>query len=136
MLLFGGPEEEQAHQEILAAVGAGAVRNVRSANLRQTAALLKHCHAFLSVDTALMHLAAAMKVPNQVVIEAPTLNQTNLPWLTRYRVVRNPMVNGRNLEYYRYDGGPIKGSREHLLACMASVKVEDVYDAVREAVAS
>jgi len=76
-----------------------------------------------------------MKVSRQVIIEAPTLNKTNLPWQTRFRLVRNPMVNGRNLEYYRYDGGPIKGSREHLLACMASVKVAEVYEALKEAVA-
>ena len=50
-----------------------------------------------------------------------------------YRLVRNPMVNGRNLEYYRYDGGPIRGSREHLEACMASVKVEEVFAALSEA---
>lgn len=132
VLLFGGPEEEQAHAEILAAVGNASVRPVPSRTLRQAAALMKHCHGFLSVDTALMHLAAAMKVPNQIVIEAPTLNKTNLPWGTTYRVVRNPMVAGRNLEYYRYDGGPIKGSREHLLACMASIQVEDVFAAVQE----
>jgi ADP-heptose:LPS heptosyltransferase len=134
VLLFGGPEEEQAHAELLAGTGHPSLHLVNSANLRQAAALLKHCHAFLSVDTALMHLAAAMKVPNQVVIEAPTLNPTNLPWHTRYRVVRNPMVNGRNLQYYRYDGGPIRGTREHLLACMASVQVSEVYAAVREAI--
>jgi ADP-heptose:LPS heptosyltransferase len=132
VLLFGGPEEEAAHAEILAALGNPLILPVRSANLRQAAALLPHCHAFLSVDTALMHLAAAMKVPNQVVIEAPTLNVTNLPWQTHYRVVPNPLVNGRNLEYYRYDGGPIRGTREHLLACMASVKPQAVYEAVTE----
>lgn len=133
VLLFGGPEEEQAHAEILAAVGGQSVYPVPSRNLRQAAALMKHCHSFLSVDTALMHVATAMKAPHQIVIEAPTLNTTNQPWQTDYRVVRNPMVNGRNLEYYRYDGGPIKGSREHLLACMASIKVQDVYQAVHEA---
>ncbi|MCX6906335.1 MAG: glycosyltransferase family 9 protein [Verrucomicrobia bacterium] len=114
-------------------VGSGGTK-VPSRNLRQAAALMKHCHSFLSVDTALMHVATAMKAPHQIVIEAPTLNTTNQPWQTDYRVVRNPMVNGRNLEYYRYDGGPIKGSREHLLACMASIKVQDVYQAVHEAV--
>jgi ADP-heptose:LPS heptosyltransferase len=132
VLLFGGPEEEKAHADILAAVGQESVYPVKSANLRQAAALLKHCHAFLSVDTALMHLAAAMKVPNQIVLEAPTLNKTNLPWQTTCRIVPNPMVAGRNLDYYRYDGGPIKGTREHLLACMASIKVEDVLQAVME----
>jgi len=82
------------------------------------------------VDTALMHLAAAMKVPNQIVIEAPTLNPTNVPWQTIYRLIRNPVVNGRNLDYYRYDGEPIRGTDEELLRCMASIKVEDVYRAV------
>lgn len=132
VLLFGGPEEEKAHAEILAAVGNASILPVKSKNLRHAAALMKHCHAFLSVDTALMHVAATMKVANQIVIEAPTLNVTNLPWMTNYRVVPNPMVAGRNLDYYRYDGGPIKGTREHLLACMASIKVEDVYAAVKD----
>jgi ADP-heptose:LPS heptosyltransferase len=82
------------------------------------------------VDTALMHLAAAMKVPNQIVIEAPTLNATNLPYGNSYTLVKNPVIAGRNLDYYRYDGGDIKGTREELLACMASVKVEDVFATV------
>jgi ADP-heptose:LPS heptosyltransferase len=133
VLLFGGPEEEEAHARLVSAVGEAFALPVRSPSLRHAAALFPHCQAFLSVDTALMHLAAAMKVRHQIVIEAPTLNKTNLPWGTTYRVVRNPMVNGRNLEYYCYDGGPIKGSREHLLACMASVPVEDVYQTVAEA---
>lgn len=133
ILLFGGPEEEKAHAELMATVANQNIRPAATKNLRQAAALMKHCHAFLSVDTALMHLAAAMKVPRQIVIEAPTLNPTNLPWKTNYRVIRNPMINGRNLDYYRYDGGPIKGTREHLLQCMASIKVEDVYAALCEA---
>jgi hypothetical protein len=44
--------------------------------------------------------------------------------------VKNPVVAGQNLEYYRYDGGDIKGTRKELLACMASVKVEDVFKTV------
>ena len=135
VLLFGGPEEEKAHAEIMARVNSPSIQPAQTRNLRQVAALMKHCHAFLSVDTALMHLAAAMKVPNQVVIEAPTLNKTNLPWHTNYRLVRNPLVNGRNLDYYRYDGGPIRGTREHLLECMASVTVDSVFAAVSEALA-
>ena len=132
IVLFGGPEEGPAHEQILRELGSERIVVAKSRNLRQAAALMKHCHAFLSVDTALMHLAAAMKVPNQVVIEAPTLNPTNLPRQDRYRVVRNPMINGRNLEYYRYDGGPIRGGRRHLLECMASIPPEEVYRAVIE----
>lgn len=135
ILLFGGPEEQDEHGEILAVTQAKGlrVRAPGTTNLRQAAALLKHCDAFLSVDTALMHLAAAMKVPNQMVIEAPTLNPTNLPWGTPYRLIPNSAIGGRNLDYYRYDGGPIRGSEKELRRLMASVSVDAVEAAVGEA---
>jgi heptosyltransferase-2 len=133
ILLFGGPEEQREHAEILAAGAGRAIYAPPTGNLRQAAALMKHLDGFVSVDTALMHLAAAMKVPNQIVIEAPTLNPTNVPWQTKYRVIRNAVVNGRNLDYYRYDGKPIKGTGEELLRCMASIAVEEVHAAVSDA---
>ncbi|HEX3856580.1 MAG TPA: glycosyltransferase family 9 protein [Verrucomicrobiae bacterium] len=127
VLLFGGPEEAQDHQIVLAQSNRDLTLEAKTQNLRQTAALMKRCAAFLSVDTALMHIAAAVKVPNQIVIEAPTLNATNLPFGNKFTLVKNPAVAGRNLDYYRYDGGDIKGTREELLACMESVKVTDVF---------
>jgi ADP-heptose:LPS heptosyltransferase len=132
IFLFGGPEEQKEHEQLLQKDGGRALFAPPTRNLRQAGALLKHCHAFLSVDTALMHLAAAMKVPNQIVIEAPTLNSTNVPWQTNYRLVRNPVLKGRSLQYYRYNGKPIQGTDEELKCMMASVAVEDVYEAVVE----
>ena len=132
MLLFGGPEEVKDHEVILAQGNLEHVLQANTKNLRQTAALMKRCSAFLSVDTALMHLAAAMKVPKQIVIEAPTLNVTNFPYGNPFTLVKNPVVNGRGLDYYRYDGGDIKGTREELLACMASVTVESVFDTINK----
>ena len=132
VLLFGGPEETKDHQFILAQSNRDLTLEAKTQNLRQTAALMKRCSAFLSVDTALMHIAAAMKIPNQIVIEAPTLNATNLPFGNKFTLVKNPAIAGRNLDYYRYDGGDIKGTREELIACMASIKVEDVFEAVTE----
>lgn len=132
ILLFGGPEEQKEHATILAESSGRPVFAPPTRNLRQAAALMAHCDAFVSVDTALMHLAAAIKVPNQIVIEAPTLNTTNMPWLTKFRLIRNPVINGRNLDYYRYDGGPIRGTDEELLRCMASISVEDVHQAIVE----
>jgi ADP-heptose:LPS heptosyltransferase len=132
VLLFGGPEELKDHPTILAQTSPDLTLEAKTKNFRQTAALLKRCTAFLSVDTVLMHLAAAMKVPKQIVIEAPTLNPTNFPYGNPFTLIKNPVVAGRNLDYYRYDGGGIKGTREDLLACMASVKVEDVFEKVTE----
>jgi heptosyltransferase-2 len=130
VLLFGGPEEAKDHQVVLAQSNRELTLEAKTQNLRQTAALMKRCSAFLSVDTALMHIAAAVKAPNQIVIEAPTLNATNLPYGNPFTLVKNPVIAGRNLDYYRYDGGDIKGTREELLACMSSVKIEDVFAVV------
>lgn len=126
VLLFGGPEEAKDHQVVLAQANQELTMEAKTKNLRETAALMKRCSAFLSVDTALMHIAAALKVSNQIVIEAPTLNATNWPYGHEFTLIKNPVVNGRNLEYYRYDGGDIKGTRDELIAAMESVKIADV----------
>jgi ADP-heptose:LPS heptosyltransferase len=130
VLLFGGPEEAKDHQVVLAQANQDLTMEAKTKNLRETAALMKRCSAFLSVDTALMHIAAALKVPNQIVIEAPTLNVTNWPYGNPFTLVKNPVVDGRGLDFYRYDGGDIKGTREELLAAMESVKIADVFAAV------
>lgn len=131
VLLFGGPDEENDFQKILTGSGPPFVVRATTKNFRQAAALMKKCAGFLSVDTVLMHLAAAMKVPEQIVIEAPTLNPTNPPYGNPFTLVRNPAIAGRHLDFYRYDGQGIKGTDEELLRCMASIGVEDVFAAVQ-----
>lgn len=129
VLFFGGPEETASHEIIRQQFPVGYFPPTR--NLRQAAALLQHARAFLSVDTALMHLAAAMRVPGQVVIETPTWNRPIQPFGNAFTLVPNPVVNGRGLEYYRYDGGDIKGTEAELTACMSSVSVESVLAAIK-----
>jgi len=133
VLLFGGPEEGEPHAQIRREFPRAAIFAPETKNLRQAGALIKRCDAFLSVDTALMHLAAAVKVPNQIVIEAPTLNPTNLPHGNRFTLIRNGAINGRNLEYYRYNGKPIQGTDEELTALMASIKPDEVCHVVMNA---
>ncbi len=130
ILLFGGPEEEPELEKIVGQHAPGAVVRVRSQNLRQAAAVIQRCAAFLSVDTALMHVAAAVKAPGQLVIEAPTFNRTNPPYGNPFVLIPNPAVGGHNLEYYRFDGRGIQGTPEELLRCMASVSVESVFQAL------
>ena len=133
ILLFGGPEESEDHARVLGHVNDPRVRAAGAPGLRQAAALLARCAAFVSVDTVLMHLAAAVQVPRQVVIETPTFNKTVEPYGRPFVLVPNPMVAGRNLSYYRYDGGGIRGSTQHLEACMRSVEVASVVEAVENA---
>jgi ADP-heptose:LPS heptosyltransferase len=133
VLLFGGPEEEADHARVLAQTDSTHVFQPPTQNLRQAAALVKKCCAFLSVDTALMHIAAAMRVPGQVVIETPTWNKPIEPHGNPFTLVKNHAVAGRNLEFYRYDGRGIRGTDEELARCMASVTVEAVFEAVTQA---
>ena len=127
VLLLGGPEERTAHEAILGQTRSPLVLQPQTRSLRQAAALLKRCEAFLSVDTSLMHVAAAVGVPRQIVIETPTFNKTIEPFGRAYTLVSNPAVAGRNLDYYRYDGRGIRGTREEIIRCMASVTVEAVW---------
>ena len=133
ILLFGGPEEKADNQTLLRELQSQRVVPVPSRTMKHAAAALGHCGLFLSVDNVFMHLAAAMKVPRQIVIESPTFNQTIDPYRRPFQLVRNPMVAGRNLDYYRYDGRDIQGGRAHLLACMRSITPAMVLEAVRSA---
>ncbi len=132
VLLFGGPEEERDHQMLQAQTSRDQVLIAQTSNLRQAAALLGHCDLFLSVDTALMHLAAAMKVPKLVVIETPTWNKPIEPYRHPFTLIPNPVVAGKNLDYYRYDGRGIRGSPAELLRCMSSVTVQSVCQTLRQ----
>jgi ADP-heptose:LPS heptosyltransferase len=130
VLFVGGPGEKKDHEIIRAALGDGKVFFPETANLVQTAAAIGRCDLFLSVDTSNMHLAAAMGVKKQIVIETVTWNKPIEPYGNLFTLVKNPAIAGRHLEYYRYDGGPIKGTAEELTRIMAAVKVEDVLKAV------
>ncbi|HEV2330946.1 MAG TPA: glycosyltransferase family 9 protein [Verrucomicrobiae bacterium] len=130
MLFFGGPGERKDHEKIRAALGAGKAYFPETDTLLKAAALIGRCDVFLSVDTSNMHLAAAMGVKRQIVIETPTWNKPIEPYGNPFTLVKNHAVGGRNLEYYRYDGGPIRGTEKELRQIMESVKVEDVLNAV------
>ncbi len=133
VLLFGGPEEKQDNEQILSEVADARVVTPPTRSIREAAALLAHCDAFISVDNALMHCAAAMKVSRQIVIESVTFGPTLEPYVRPYRLVKNPAVHGRNLEYYRYDGRDIRGTREELIRCMMAVTPQAVFQTLMEA---
>ena len=134
VFLFGGPEEQKDNAFLLAQTDSNKVFQPQTKNLRHAAALAGRCDLFLSVDTVLMHLAAAMKARNQIVIETPTWNKPIEPFGNPFLLVPNPCVARRNLEYYRYDGRGIRGSADGLEKCMASVSVDSVFEIVSAAI--
>lgn len=132
VVLFGGPEEKEENARIATEAAHPNLMIPKTRSIREAAALMRHCEAFLSVDNAMMHFAAAMKVPKQVLIESMAFGPTLEPYGRPYRLVKNPAVHGRNLDYYRYDGKGIRGTEDELRQIMEAVKVDEVFNAVVE----
>jgi ADP-heptose:LPS heptosyltransferase len=133
VLLFGGPEEQAENARIAAEAAHPNLVIPKTRSIREAGALMKHCEVFLSVDNAMMNFAAAMKVPKQVLIESMAFGPTLEPYGRPYRLVKNPAVHGRNLDYYRYDGKGIRGTEQELRRIMEAVTVDDVSAALTEA---
>ncbi|MEM2956105.1 MAG: glycosyltransferase family 9 protein [Candidatus Pacearchaeota archaeon] len=127
VLLFGGPEELKDNEYIRKKINNERVINIKTSNIRESAAIIKHCDYFISIDTSLMHIAAAMKVKHQIVIETPTFNKTVEPYKRRYILIKNPLIHGKNLEYYKYDGKGIKMDKKEIKKVMNSIKVKEVF---------
>ncbi len=78
ILLFAGPQEDEADQ-LEAAMRSGArIARVGALPLRRVAALLERCGLFICNDTGLMHMAAAIHTP-VVGIFGPTAPGVYLP---------------------------------------------------------
>jgi ADP-heptose:LPS heptosyltransferase len=130
IVAFGGPGEQQVHEQLRAALPPGRIHFPQTPDLRHAAALVARASAFLSVDTAFMHIAAATRVPHQCVIETPTLNPPVEPLRPDWVRIPNPAVGGRSLDFYRYDGRPIAGTPDELTRIMQSVTPEAVAEHV------
>lgn len=132
IVLFGGPEERAVHEELRRRVPDPRLLIPLTPGLRHAAAMLARARAFLSVDTAFMHLATAMKVPRQFVIETPTLNPSVCPPRPDWIRIPNPGIQGRHLDFYRYDGRQIAGTDREIRALMEQVTVDAVLAALLE----
>lgn len=61
--VFGGPGEEDLGERICRAVGGGCVNFSGKTSLREAMALIGRCGLFVTNDSGLMHVAAALDVP-------------------------------------------------------------------------
>ena len=77
VIVFGGPDDGQAVNEVVQAAGAG-VLPARGQDLVQTVGLMERCSGFASNDSGLMHLASALGVPTVGIFGPtdPVKNQT------------------------------------------------------------
>ncbi len=122
VIIFGGPEERYAAEEIARFMRKKPVIAAGEVDIKVTSCLIKRCQLFISNDSGLMHIAAAVKTP-VIAIFGPTLWWKNFPWGKNNQVVRRDLYCSPCYNY-----APIK-CRD--LKCMLNISVEEVYEKAR-----
>jgi len=123
-LLFGSAREHELGERISGAAEAASLRNLAGATtLAEAIALIGLCGLFVTNDSGLMHVAAALDVP-LIALFGPTDPNTTSPWCQRHRLLRmeglycSPCMQREC------------GEGHHL--CMEGISTEDVFDACSE----
>lgn len=129
VLLFGGPDEYELAKQICADTGSEKCSLVKSGNLAQTAAIMKRCNVFVSNDSSLMHISAAMKL-KVVAIIGPTNTNYIHPWQTDYKIAS---LSLECAPCFFYSPKPLACSRTDVqFKCIKELDVESVYKNVLE----
>jgi heptosyltransferase-2 len=121
VLIFGGPGEAQLGDQIAGQVGRNCINFCNRTSLRQAMALIGCCNAFVTNDSGLMHVAAALDVP-QVAIIGPTDPVATGPVNEASRMVQK--VGSCHRAPCLLPHCPI----DH--RCMTAIDVEEVFDTV------
>lgn len=129
VLLFGGPDENELKSEIIAKVNSPFIINVLTKNLRQTAAVMNRSDLFVTNDSGLMHIAAALK-RKIVPIIGPTNENYIHPWKTEYKTASLKLDCA---PCFYYSPKPLSCSRRDVqFKCLKELGVDEVYKIVEE----
>ncbi len=120
-LIFGGPGQEDIGMEISRLMNGEPVDLCGKTSLRQAIALVEQCSVFVTNDSGLMHVAAALKKP-LVAVFGSTDHITTAPWGETGTMVRV----GADCSPCLLTDCPT----DH--RCMKSVSVEMVFEAVKK----
>ena len=124
ILLFGGPDEFELVEEIQKTVASPRCIFAKTGNLAQTAAVMKRCNVFVSNDSSLMHISAAMQL-NVVGIIGPTNTNYIHPWKTNYKIAS---LNLECAPCFFYSPTPLLCSRKDVqFKCIKELDVDLVY---------
>jgi heptosyltransferase-3 len=133
IVVTGGPDERERRlvDEILSLVPdphrAAIVNLTGMSTLRELAALTQQARAFIGVDSAPMHIAAAMRTP-VVALFGPSGEAEWGPWQVEHRVVASNEYPCRPCGNDGCGGGKVS-------ECLTTLPVERVRDALRQVLA-
>ena len=124
-LVFSGPADT-AVSEHIAQHGGDRVILVQERNLGHAVALQARCRVFITNDSGIMHLAAAVGVP-VVALFGPTDWRRLHPWTAQHVVVRQ---NLPCMPCFYYSSRPLHCVANIDYACMREISVDTVLNAV------
>jgi ADP-heptose:LPS heptosyltransferase len=127
IVLTGSPSDRARNEEVIAYLGRetrGIVKNAAGLSLDRTAAMLAHSKVVVSVNTGVMHLAAALGAP-LVALHGPTSSKRWGPISETAIVVDSPAPGCGYLNHgWEYPAQPPQ--------CMESIRYETVREACGE----
>jgi heptosyltransferase-2 len=127
VLVFGGHEEDDVKQTVASAIPSSHGIAVHTDNLAHTAAIMRRCDAFVSNDSSLLHVAAALK-RKTVLIAGPINPNFSHPWNTEYRVVS---LHLECSPCFVHSPRPLRCTRTDVeYKCLKELEVDLVYRAV------
>lgn len=126
-VLFGALDEIEINRSIQSSVqNSNQVTVVDNKTIREVAAIIARLDAFISNDSGLMHIAAAMGIPT-VAILGPTNPNFIHPWHVKHRVARLDLPCS---PCFYYSPRPLYCKLNNSYRCLAELKAETVADAV------
>jgi heptosyltransferase-2 len=131
VLLFSGPSDVAVNRHILVRAR-GRVTPIEAPNIRWALGVLRRCRAFVSNDSAIMHLAGALGVP-VVAIFGPTDPLRLHPWEGPHRIVRRTLPC---MPCFPYSSRPLRCAAGTDYACLRELDVDDVFSAVADVLAA
>ena len=133
IFLFGGPEEKHLKDRITALTNSSNVIQVNTTNLIHTGVLMKRCNIFVTNDSSLMHVSAALALKTVAIIGPTNANYIH-PWQTEYEIAS---LNLNCSPCFFYSPKPLTCSRtDNQFKCIKDLSVELVYQKVLEFIPS
>ncbi len=129
ILVFGGEDEKTLKELVVEKINSDSALTVNTVSINQTAAVMKRCNVFVSNDSSLMHVAAALKL-KVVALIGPTNKNYIYPWQTDYKIAS---LNLDCSPCFYYSPKPLTCTRHDLkFKCIKDLSAEFVYGNVKE----
>lgn len=127
--LFGTLDEIKVNNHIKSSVkNSNQVTIITDKSLREVAAIIGELDAFISNDSGLMHMAAAMSTP-VVAILGPTNQNFIHPWQVKHKIIRTELPCS---PCFYYSPKALQCKLNNSFKCLTELDAKKVSNAVRE----